>query len=165
MTAERIGTGKWAQPGVPHRGWTCIDIEDLEEPAHTCEMCEVVTVRYVHTMTHPDYGTLDVGCVCAGNMEQDIVGAQRREAKLKLTMARRKRWLDRTWRVSANGNDFLNADGFNVVVYPQADHWGARVEHRATGKRRISRLRYDSEEAAKLAALAVMLDMKRQIEW
>ena len=33
---ERFGTGKWRQQGVPHRGWTCIDIEDLGEPAHTC---------------------------------------------------------------------------------------------------------------------------------
>jgi hypothetical protein len=160
---ERIGTGKWRQQGVPHRGWTCVDIEDLGEPAHTCEMCEVMVVRYVHTMAHPNYETLDVGCICAGNMEQDLVGARRREANLKLTLGRRKRWLDRAWQVSAAGNDFLNAEGFNVVVYPQGDHWSARVEHRATGYRRISRSHYDSEEAAKLAALTAMLDMKRRL--
>jgi hypothetical protein len=42
---EHGGTGKWAQPGVPHRGWTCINVEDLGEPLHTCEMCEVMVVR------------------------------------------------------------------------------------------------------------------------
>lgn len=43
---------------MPHRGWTCIDIE-VEEPAAICEMCEVMSIRYAHYMTHPDYpGTL-----------------------------------------------------------------------------------------------------------
>jgi hypothetical protein len=22
-------TGKWREPGVPHRGWKCVDVEDL----------------------------------------------------------------------------------------------------------------------------------------
>jgi hypothetical protein len=34
-------TGKWALPGVPHKGWTCASIDDLGEPSHVCEMCEV----------------------------------------------------------------------------------------------------------------------------
>ena len=25
-------TGKWIQPGVPHKGWVCVDIEDLGAP-------------------------------------------------------------------------------------------------------------------------------------
>ena len=54
--------GKWSQAGVPHRGWTCIGVDDLEEPDHICEMCEHAEVRYVHVMTHPDYeGELLVG--------------------------------------------------------------------------------------------------------
>jgi hypothetical protein len=115
-------------------------------------------------MAHPQHESLQVGCVCAGHMEQDVAGARRREANLKLTQTRRRRWLHRAWRVSANGNDFINTDGFNVVIYPQGDHWGARVEHRDSGERRTSKLPYNSEEAAKLAALAAMLDMKRKIE-
>jgi hypothetical protein len=164
MSEGGIGSGKWAQPGVPHHGWECVHIEDLGEPAHTCEMCEVMVVRYVHMMEHPNYESLAVGCICAGNMEQDVIRAKRREADFKLTLGRRKRWLGRSWRVSSGGNDFLNADGFNVVVYPQGAHWGARVKHRATGRQRISKLQYDSEDAAKLAALAVMLDMKRRLD-
>jgi len=159
-----MSTGKWAQPGVPHRGWVCIDIQDLEEPSATCEMCEVMTIRYVHVMAHNDYSNLGVGCVCAGNMEQDLEGARRREDEFKLTLTRRKRWLSRRWNVSAAGNEYLNTDGFNVVVYPQGNHWGARVEHRDSGHRRVSKRPYDSEEAAKLAALAVILDMKRRAE-
>jgi hypothetical protein len=24
--------GKWSMPSVPHKGWHCVDIEDLGEP-------------------------------------------------------------------------------------------------------------------------------------
>ena len=72
-------TGKWTQPGVPHKGWVCVDIEDLGSPDHVCEMREVQDVRYVHLMTHPDYaGKLRVGCICAGHMEGDSSRARDR---------------------------------------------------------------------------------------
>lgn len=38
-------TGLWREPGVPHKDWTCVDIEDLGEPDHICEMCKVQEVR------------------------------------------------------------------------------------------------------------------------
>jgi hypothetical protein len=47
-------------------------------------MCERAEVRYVHVMTHPDFdGELEVGCVCAGRMEEDYKAAEEREADLK----------------------------------------------------------------------------------
>src|SRR5262249_12624963 len=101
--AAMTGTGKWGKPGVPHQGWTCVNVEDLAEPAHNCEMCETMVVRYVHTMTHPKHENLQVGCVCAGHMEGDPTGARRREAGFKRIADRRKRWLTRNWRVSAAG--------------------------------------------------------------
>src|SRR4051794_39614902 len=71
--------GKWSQPGVPHRGWSCVDIEDLGAPDLVCEMCERQEIRSVHHMEHPDYpGSLRCGCICAGHMEEDLTGAQRR---------------------------------------------------------------------------------------
>jgi len=160
MRVERIGTGKWAQPGVPHRGWTCTDVEDIGAQEHLCEMCEAMLARYVHTMEHPTYETLHVGCVCAGNMEQDLAAARRRETNLKSRLSRRARWLLRDWRTSQAGNDYINSEGFNVVVYRRNEHWAARVEHRSTGRQRVSSLPYASADAAKLAALAVMLNMK-----
>ena len=73
-------TGKWTQPGVPHKGWVCVDIEDLGSPDHICEMCEIQDVRYVHVMEHANYAeTLRVGCICAGHMEENLVGARLRE--------------------------------------------------------------------------------------
>jgi len=74
------GFGKWSQAGVPHKGWICVAMEDQGDDWKLCEMCEHVDVRFVHVMTHPDWeGDLRVGCICAGNMEQDVVGAELRE--------------------------------------------------------------------------------------
>src|SRR5262252_8362067 len=105
---ETTATGKWTQPGVPHRGWRCVHIEELEQQSHLCEMCEARHVRFVHIMRHPAYqGILRVGCVCAGHMEEDLEGARRREASFKTERNRRTRWLARPWRLSAAGNEFL----------------------------------------------------------
>lgn len=93
-----------------------------------CETCETTLIRFVHIMQHPAYdGTLRVGCICAGNMERDAAGAAQREADFRKRHARRSNWLARTWRISSSGNEYLNADGFNVVIYRRGDHWAARV--------------------------------------
>lgn len=167
MTAETTGTGKWTEAGVPHKGWTCVDIEELEEQEHLCEMCEARHVRFVHVMEHSSYPeTLRVGCVCAGHMEENPAGARKREAGFKNDRGRRQRWLNRTWRMSASGNEFLNTnDGFNIVVYPKGAIWGARVEHRASGFHRSSKLPYDTSDRAKLAAFDAMIGMKHSEPW
>jgi hypothetical protein len=116
------GRGKWSQRGVPHKGWRCVDIEDLGEPQIECEMCESQTIRYVHHMEHPDYPkVLEVGCVCAGHMEGDISAARTREASMKSRTGKRKRWLFRKWRLSSKGNHWIEADGYRVTVYPRGE--------------------------------------------
>jgi hypothetical protein len=81
-------------------------------------------------MQHPNYPeALRFGCICAGHMEEDLIGARRREAAFKSERQRRARWLRRTWRVSARGNEYLNDDGFNVVVFVRGPFWSARVEN------------------------------------
>ena len=143
-------TGKWTQPGIPHKGWTCVDIEDLGSPDHVCEMCELADVRYVHVMEHPAYGALRVGCICAGHMEENLVGARKREAAFKSTRKRRARWLTREWQTSRAGNQYLNADGYNVVVFPVDGAWGAKILDRETGWGRT--LKRPCVTDAKLAA-------------
>ena len=151
-------TGKWTQPGIPHKGWTCVDIEDLGSPDHVCEMCELADVRYVHLMEHPDYpGALRVGCICAGHMEENLVGARKREDAFKAKQKRRARWLTREWQTSRAGNQYLNADGFNVVVFPVDDAWGARILDRETGRLRALERACVTERHAKLAAFDAMI--------
>lgn len=165
--AETRATGKWTTAGVPHAGWRCIGVEERPGQDHLCEMCEARRVRFVHVMTHDAYhGELRVGCVCAGHMEGNPAAAHHRETRFKLGLSRRDRWLARDWRVSAAGNEFVNtSDGFNVVVFSRGSIWAARIEHRASGYARMSKLPYRTREAAKLAAFDAMLAIKARQPW
>ena len=128
---------RWDQPGVPHKGWHCVDVVDLradgesadETDYATCQMCGNEKIRYVHIMEHPDLDEkFDVGCVCAEKMSGDFEGPKRREAKLRKRAARRTRWLQRKWPVSAKGTSFLNLEGYNLVVYPtKTGRWGYKI--------------------------------------
>jgi hypothetical protein len=101
MARTARATGKWKVPGVPHKGWTCIDTEDLMEGhSETCEMCEVQEIRFVHIMEHPGYpGSLRCGCVCAGHLEANYKAARDRERGLKAVRSR-QRALERLQSVS-----------------------------------------------------------------
>lgn len=155
-------TGKWSQKGVPQKGWTCTDVDDLGEPAETCEMCEAVQIRYVHYMTHPGFeGTLAVGCVCAERMEDDYTGPRRREQALKGAATRRGRWLLRKWQRSRAGNSYINTDGFNITIYAKAGGgWGGRILERTTNRAVEARRQYQTEDAAKLGAFTGMIFLK-----
>lgn len=81
-------------------------------------MCGQEKVRYIHIMSHPVYpDELRVGCICAGKISDDYVGAKNRDTKLKNKAARKKNWLTRQWRTSASGNPYLNLDGYNMEVF------------------------------------------------
>ena len=165
---ETRGSGKWGQPGVPHKGWSCVGIEDLEEPSAVCDMCETQEIRYVHYMEHPGYpDQLGVGCICAGHMEQDYEGALRREQSLKASARRRARWLERTWRRSAAGNRYLNVEGYNVVAYERGRDaigpvWGFSITNRKTGSRAASKRPYRTEDQARQASFDALIWMKER---
>jgi len=145
--------GKWSDAGVPHKGWHCVDIEDLGELNATCEMCESQAIRYVHHMEHPSYqNVLAVGCVCAGHMEGDISAARGREASMRSRVSKRTRWLTRNWMTSAKGNPTIKADGFRVTVYPRGEGFAATVAAQEGDGVYHARRNYRTIEAAKPAA-------------
>ena len=161
-------SGKWEQPGVPHKGWTCIGVEDLETLDAVCEMCETREIRYVHYMEHPNYpGTLGVGCVCAENMESDYERPRKRERILKNANRRRRNWLSRNWRTSSKGNQYLNTDGMNITVFRKdLGGWGARIIDRHNDRNHlVSKRNYTTEEAVKLAAFDKMVFLKNEHGW
>lgn len=167
MTETSRGTGKWAQAGVPHRGWTCIGIEDLGEPSAICEMCETQEIRFVHYMTHPDCtAEIAAGCICAGRMEENYEGARNREAILRSAAGKKRRWLDRKWKVSRAGNPYINANGYNVVVFPTGTpttpSWGFRVTNQETESYVTSRKLLPTEDAAKLRAFDAIVWMQNR---
>lgn len=153
-------TGKWKQQGVPHKGWTNTDMEDLGFPHEICEMCEVQEIRYVHIMEHDDFPEpLRVGCICAGNMEEDRQSAKMRENAFKNFGRRRQNWLKRkSWRQSSGGNPTIKSDGYRITVFRKGDKiWSGVITELATGKETWARKRYRTESEAKLAAFDGMV--------
>jgi hypothetical protein len=157
--------GKCSGPGVPHKGWKCVGLEDFGAPSQTCEMCEIIPIRFVHEMEHPDYpGKLCVGCVCAGHMEEDYAAPKERERVLRQKARRRQTWSDREWRTSGKGNSYLNTEGFNVVIFPLGRYWKYRIENRRTEETKFSHSIYLTETDAKDASLGALMQMKESIE-
>jgi hypothetical protein len=150
--AHSLKHGLWSQPGVPHKGWRCVDSYDRgEDCLDTCEMCQSADVRYVHVMEHENYdGALHVGCVCAGHMSEDLTGARRRETGLKNRLKRRAKWLHRKWRQSRKGNAYLRAKGCVVTVFHQRHGFGWLVER--GGLKEFSKIVYADPSEARLGA-------------
>jgi hypothetical protein len=150
--------GKWSEAGVPKKGWICVGVEDLEEPSQLCEMCESAEIRYAHVMEHSDYpGQIQVGCVCAENMEEDYKRPREREKRLKNSARRRAAWPSRKWRMSMQGNLYINTDGLNLTIYRTATGWSVRVLKRASGAAQNGKKVYPTEGEAKLAAFNALL--------
>jgi hypothetical protein len=144
----------WSTPGFPRKGWTLLDVEDLEEDfedlAVSCHACEYEPLRYVHTIEHPEWpSALEVGCVCCEHLTCDYVLPRRRERELKARAGRRQRWLTRRWRVSRKGNPFIRAHGHHVVIVRNS---AGRWTYCLDGRWSPSILAYTTLEGAKLAA-------------
>jgi hypothetical protein len=145
--------GKWSDAGVPHKGWTCIEIEDLGAPDAVCAMCESQPIRFVHHMKHPGYAEpLACGCICAGHMEQDPDAARQRDESMRNRAGKRARWVTRRWKISARGNEWLEADGFRVTIFVRDGRWAAAVFAVGGSFKHFTRRTYLSENQAKLAA-------------
>lgn len=147
------GLGKWGDPRVPKRGWTCVGTEDLGEPSRECEMCETVTIRYVHTMSHPKYPhELECGCVCSGHMEEDLRAARVRETAIRNRAARRRNWPKlKAWHLSRSGNLTIEKDGCRVTVFEREGSYKISAGRVGT-EPRFGRKTYPSKGAALLAS-------------
>lgn len=158
MHGPSAGKGKWASAGVPHRGWRCVNVEDLGEPLMTCEMCESAEIRYVHYMQNDRYpGTLACGAICAGHMESDLLRAEARDKKMRSAASRRKRFPGRVgWRMNEKGNHLLKANGYRITVFRRGLLWGAVVSRPALDNGFFTREKFATAEAAKMAAFDTM---------
>ena len=107
----------WNRDDVPKTGWTCNGITDLGAPSGVCQMCGHQIIRYVHHMVHPQYGTLNVGCICAGKMEGNVEKAKQRENDFKNKEARRQSFKNRNWKKSKNNNSYLKIKDHLIVLY------------------------------------------------
>ena len=127
----------WNQPGIPHKGWECVEMIDLgPDSQEDCQMCGKENIRYVHVMKHENYGKiLDVGCICAGKMTNDYEGSRQRDQAFRNKISRRNKWLVREWRISRKGNPFLNLRNHNVGCHQTKNgEWGFRIDEDFSNK-------------------------------
>lgn len=74
---------RWDKPGIPHKDWSHLFVEDLGEAEFICEMCGQEEIRYVHHLTHTAFSLLRVGCVCAVHLCEDETTPRKREGQAR----------------------------------------------------------------------------------
>jgi len=160
----------WNQEGIPHKGWDLDDVIDVRENGEeeweanyeTCMMCGKEKIRFVHVLSHPEVkDQFRVGCVCAEKMTEDYANPKLREKELLNRANRRANWIKRDWRISRNGNFFLNVNGSNVVIF----------RDNRTNKFRVKideifgRKTFDTLPKAKIAAFNGLEYLKEKGDW
>lgn len=154
-----IRRGKWSVAGIPHKGWHCIDIEDLEDGREICEMCESQEIRFVHYMAHPNYPVqLACGCDCAGHMEGNLAKAEERDRKMRSSASRRRNFPKlKSWKLSHKGNWTIKKSGNRVTIFGTNGRYKFVINHFALPDGKFSRTEYDSINKAKLAAFDALI--------
>ena len=119
---------------MPHKGWTCLKVEDLGSAIGECQACGKERIRYLYTIEHPRFPRkLIVGCVCDENLTADYSSPRQKQRRLIRRAARRARWLTRLWRHTRSGNPYIHAQGILVAVFkftqpPVHGLWGYWVD-------------------------------------
>ena len=128
---------------APLEGWYCVGVYDLREEEsaeyETCELCGYERIRFVHVMEHYDYDdSIRVGCICAGVMEGDLLGAKERERVLRNRYNRKRNYLKKQWDVSRNGNRTLLYKNNRITImrsHFDFGGWGIIFEGRSVWRR------------------------------
>jgi len=160
----------WKQQGIPHKGWTLVDVYDVREDGQsedgtsyeTCMMCGNEKIRYVHVVSHPDIDEeFIVGCQCAEKLTDDYENPQRREKELRNKTNRRTNFLKRKWKISTKGNEYLNIDEHHILVSKDSKthKYTVKIDDKWGNKR------FDTPKQAKIAAFKGIEYYKNKGEW
>lgn len=160
----------WRQQGVPHKGWTLVDVIDIRDDGQsefetdyeTCMMCGNEKIRYIHIVEHAEVREeFRVGCTCAEKMTNDYFNPQERERALRNKANRRVNWTRKQWKTSKNGNLYLNIEEMHLLIYKDKKINKYRVKIGETfGNKSFSNL-----QEAKIAAFNGMEYLKERGEW
>lgn len=116
----------WKQEGIPHRGWTLVNVIDIREDGQSewetdyksCMMCGNEKIRYVHILQHPELDEeFEVGCNCAEKMTDDYVNPKLREKILRNRALRKTNWFSKKWKRSSKGSFYLNIEERTLIIF------------------------------------------------
>jgi hypothetical protein len=96
-------------------------------------------------------------------MEQDLVGAKRRESAFKTRERRKDKLLTQKWKVSAKGNFYINEKDWNIVVYQKGAVWSGRISRRDSDETYFLKAWFSDSETAKRKALELLEEYYRHL--
>ena len=160
----------WKEQGIPRKGWILVDVIDIREDGRseldtnyeTCMMCGNEKIRYVHIVKHVEITEeFKVGCTCAEKMTNDYINPEKRERDLRNRANRRVNWRKKDWRVSKNGNYFLNIEERHLLIYKdkKTNKYKVKINEQFGYKT------FDTLEKAKIAAFNGMEYLKDKGKW
>ena len=93
---------------MPTSGWEYVYWEDTEEfGSEQCERCDS-DLRYVHTLYHPNWGYIRVGCSCADSLMENKIASEK-ELELRNLSSKLRRFIDSPkWKKRKNGYIYSN---------------------------------------------------------
>lgn len=163
-------TNFWKQPGIPHRGWSLIDVVDIRDNGQSeddtdyenCMMCGHEKIRYVHIVYHPEIEEeFRVGCICAENMTNDYINPGRRERDLRNMAKRKSNWSNKRWKLSQKGNLYLKIDTHLIVIFEDK----TSKKYKVMIDKTIGIMKFETIESAKLAAFDGVEYFKEMGDW
>lgn len=112
-----------SESGVPHKGWSLVDVIDLRDDGHffgdyeNCQFCGKEQIRFVHLLKHDAYPSeMRVGCICSCHLTQDYVTPKVRERAARNRAARKEKFLTRKWKTTVLGGETVKLKGYQVTV-------------------------------------------------
>lgn len=113
-----------AEHGIikPRFGWYFIAEEDLGSLDGECELCGT-ELRYLHTVYHPSWGSLDVGTICCDTLTGTTQASEARKKRTRLNrFIKHEKW------VFDRGQHYFTRAGINIVI--TGDHFDITGEPR-----------------------------------
>lgn len=99
---------------MPKFGWEYCGDEDLGDLIGTCEYCGS-SIRYVFTILHENWGTLEVGTVCCDNLTDSNIASNLMESSTKYA-GRRRRFLNSVrWKLE-DGKHLIKQGNFEISI-------------------------------------------------
>ena len=81
-------------------------------------MCGKGKIRVVHILEHNQViEEFRVGYVCSEKLTDDYTNPMQLENDLRNKALRRTNWINKEWKFSKNGNQYLHKDGHYFLIY------------------------------------------------
>jgi hypothetical protein len=117
-----MGKFIWNNQGLPHKGWSCINVIDTGHATSKCEMCGNSTVRYLHYLEHAEFERqLKVGSECSEKLSENYSTASSVEDYIKRYPKKKAMWSSK-WKVSNKGNHYYVEEDCSkdrtVTIFP-----------------------------------------------